>query len=190
MSGPLRRRVLHPRHLLTGIKLRARYDLTVLDDDNAPLDGPPDRVPDCAACRDKCCADPDNETVLRLVDIARLLDAGLGEHILPADGEHPPRLKKRPDGACVFLDPDERCSIYADRPVVCRRFPYRVADDRRRVTVSSLCASFADGDAEPLVNDARLSYNWMITDLATLAYGEQELRALGLWAYVAAMAPG
>lgn len=29
-------------------------------------------------------------------------------------------LKKRPDGACVHLDNDNRCSIYPERPKVCR----------------------------------------------------------------------
>jgi len=33
-------------------------------------------------------------------------------------------LKERPDGACEFLGPDERCRIYAARPKQCRDFPH------------------------------------------------------------------
>lgn len=32
------------------------------------------------------------------------------------------RLKKKPDGSCVYLDNQNRCAIYANRPIVCRNF--------------------------------------------------------------------
>jgi Fe-S-cluster containining protein len=32
------------------------------------------------------------------------------------------RLKKKEDGACIYLDEDDRCSIYSWRPIVCRNF--------------------------------------------------------------------
>ena len=32
------------------------------------------------------------------------------------------RLQRKPDGACVYLDDRNRCSIYSSRPVVCRTF--------------------------------------------------------------------
>jgi hypothetical protein len=32
------------------------------------------------------------------------------------------RLKRRPDGSCVYLDDRNRCSMYSSRPVVCRTF--------------------------------------------------------------------
>jgi Fe-S-cluster containining protein len=35
-------------------------------------------------------------------------------------------LQHRPGGACVFLDDDERCTIYENRPVTCREHPFEV----------------------------------------------------------------
>jgi Fe-S-cluster containining protein len=32
------------------------------------------------------------------------------------------RLKKRPDGSCIYLDEDSRCSIYENQPQMCRTF--------------------------------------------------------------------
>ncbi len=32
------------------------------------------------------------------------------------------RLKKKKDGSCVYLDKENRCQIYATRPIVCRNF--------------------------------------------------------------------
>ena len=31
-------------------------------------------------------------------------------------------LPKQPDGSCMYLDGSRRCSIYADRPAVCRTY--------------------------------------------------------------------
>ena len=33
------------------------------------------------------------------------------------------RLKRKPDGTCIFLD-GRRCTIYAERPEECRAYPY------------------------------------------------------------------
>lgn len=35
-------------------------------------------------------------------------------------------LRHRPGGACVFLDDDNRCTIYEHRPVTCREHPFEV----------------------------------------------------------------
>ncbi len=32
-------------------------------------------------------------------------------------------LAQKPDGSCIFLGRDRRCSVYEKRPDVCRRFP-------------------------------------------------------------------
>jgi len=43
-----------------------------------------------------------------------------------------PVLRLKPDGSCIFLRP-EGCSVYADRPLVCRLFPLGfIADDNGR----------------------------------------------------------
>lgn len=33
-------------------------------------------------------------------------------------------LASRVDGACVFLDQNDRCSVYESRPETCRNFPH------------------------------------------------------------------
>jgi len=55
---------------------------------------------------------------------------------------------RRPDGACVFLDPDERCGIHTrlgarGKPQVCREFPYSFVDtpDGVAVGVSFACTA-------------------------------------------------
>lgn len=50
-----------------------------------------------------------------------------------------PLLKRRPDGSCVYLDPLIGCSIYANRPDICRVFHCglwlsMLAEDDRRAT--------------------------------------------------------
>jgi Fe-S-cluster containining protein len=55
---------------------------------------------------------------------------------------------RRPDGACVFLEPDERCGIHTrlgarGKPQVCREFPYSFVDtpDGVAVGVSFACTA-------------------------------------------------
>lgn len=47
---------------------------------------------------------------------------------LPLHREHDGRmvLQKRADGACIYLDSDNRCSVYHERPAVCRLYDCRL----------------------------------------------------------------
>jgi Fe-S-cluster containining protein len=39
------------------------------------------------------------------------------------------------DGACRLLQPDQRCSVYTDRPLDCRLFPFDLERDEQRQVV-------------------------------------------------------
>ncbi len=91
----------------------------------------------CDDCTGGCCTLPVEVTasdLLRLKVISE--DEAVGSLKRPAQ-----RLKKEkivqsfraatglfilaqaPNGACVFLDKSRRCTVYEDRPDVCRKFP-------------------------------------------------------------------
>ena len=114
--GALARRFFSVRGFLTTLKLRRRFDLRPLQDER--IGEGPSKVPDCAACTARCCAQPQNEVSLRLIDIARLLDGGHAAGIdrdrarrlaetmaAPPDSlTRFPMLRNKPDGSCWFYD--------------------------------------------------------------------------------------
>jgi Fe-S-cluster containining protein len=58
-------------------------------------------------------------------------------------------LKNRPDGACVFLDKDNRCEIYDYRPLHCRTFPFwpeNLKNSNRWKQVKEGCPGIGNGD--------------------------------------------
>ena len=50
-------------------------------------------------------------------------------------------LGERPDGACIFLQPDNSCRIQAAKPQQCRAFPYLW----RSARLANMCAGFQHG---------------------------------------------
>jgi lysine-N-methylase len=67
------------------------------------------------------------------------------------------RLNHRPDGACVFLGPDNRCRIHARhgsaaKPLACRVYPYMFvpAGDHWKLGLRFACPSAADDQGRPL----------------------------------------
>ena len=75
------------------------------------------------------------------------------------------RLNHRPDGACVFLGPDNHCRIHtrhgsAAKPLACRVYPYMLvpAGDQWKLGIRFACPSAADNVGKPLAEhlpDAR-----------------------------------
>jgi Fe-S-cluster containining protein len=66
---------------------------------------------------------------------------------------------RRPDGACVFLDPDERCGIHtrlgaSAKPQVCREFPYSFVEtpDGVAVGLSFACTAVRAHRGRPLAD--------------------------------------
>jgi hypothetical protein len=72
------------------------------------------------------------------------------------------RIRKRADGACVFLQDDGRCRIHvemgADRkPIACRLFPFSFhpADGETVVTTSFACPTVIANEGAPIASQTR-----------------------------------
>lgn len=81
----------------------------------------------CRRCG-RCCMDVegwDRRVLLLRKDVARLEEAGeRGFHAPAAQGRFVAVMRKR-DGRCVFLGEDG-CTVYGDRPLLCRMYPFYV----------------------------------------------------------------
>ncbi|MBX3467538.1 MAG: YkgJ family cysteine cluster protein [Planctomycetes bacterium] len=73
-------------------------------------------------------------------------------------------LRRKPDGTCLFLGPDDLCEMHrhlgeAEKPLACRLFPFSflggAADGRPVVGASFACSAIAAGDGEPIVSRRR-----------------------------------
>ena len=86
---------------------------------------------DCAGCS-ACCKGMGNSVVLDPYDVWRM-EKGLGipfaqmigrqVMLSVVDGLNLPSLNMEGSGKCPFLNEEERCSIHAFRPGICRLFP-------------------------------------------------------------------
>ena len=72
------------------------------------------------------------------------------------------RIRKRADGACGFLSPDNRCRIHEElgaerKPLTCRLFPMRFhpAEDALVVTASFACPTVVKNEGERLSAQSR-----------------------------------
>ena len=95
------------------------------------------------SCFNACCRRAD--VTLAPYDVLRLQkrlamnsEAFLSEHTVPfqldADGTPAVRLRTDDDGACLFLDGENGCSVYEDRPTVCRYYPLALLNLREKGT--------------------------------------------------------
>lgn len=83
----------------------------------------------------------------------------------PLEASRLPMAVRTPEGqlripiagsCCSALGADRRCTVYADRPTVCRLYPYAVHAGRRiQVTVSLACPGIAPGGGEPMEDGAQ-----------------------------------
>jgi len=72
------------------------------------------------------------------------------------------RIRKRDDGACGFLSPDNRCRIHEEmgagkKPLTCRLFPFRFhpAEDAAVVTASFCCPTIVGNQGATVLSQAR-----------------------------------
>jgi len=95
---------------------------------NVRLSYPPDVHWECVRCA-RCCEDaPDRERrILLLLSEAHRISQTTGFTVedfaepIEGSGHYVIRMRKK-DGRCVFLD-ENRCKIYAVRPLVCHFYP-------------------------------------------------------------------
>ncbi len=181
--------------------------LRLLDPRGVRIVGPPGKINDCTGCTDICCIGPRSTVLLRLRDIATLIDIGredlisqdkprfstaeiaqrpaLRRHVGSSGWDIFPVLAQNSMGACAALTLDGKCEIYPNWPLSCARFPYALHNNFREVFFSRRCDSFwVRPDAEQPVRDmaqaAVDAYNERIKDLVLLEYAAEPLTKLGL----------
>ena len=84
-------------------------------------------------------------------------------------------LKRRRKVECIFLEEDLRCSVYAERPAVCRLYPYEL--DGKNVKKGALCPlkfvreegteKIAEQLRKDLIEHGKIARKWAIK------YGEK-----------------
>ncbi|MCL2148091.1 MAG: YkgJ family cysteine cluster protein [Methanomassiliicoccaceae archaeon] len=129
----------------------------------------------CEMCG-RCCHQP-NIAVLpgevdRVAAAAGIpLHEFVGNHIVRTpDG----RLLLRKKGACEFLGGDNRCSIWEDRPEVCRDFPYAVS-----MFMSRVYLALTDDRADIMDLIGYMDESWPCTRVirSTIAQRVEEAKA-------------
>jgi lysine-N-methylase len=72
------------------------------------------------------------------------------------------RIRKRADGSCGFLSPDNRCRIHEEmgaesKPLTCRLFPFRFhpGDGAAVVTASFCCPTIVQNEGAPVASQTR-----------------------------------
>jgi Fe-S-cluster containining protein len=202
-----------PPNFFRYLRLRARMRLALVDPSEVRIAAVSGQVNDCEACTENCCVGPHNSVLLRLVDIARLIDLGRTELIAsnkPSFDEATvasrpalrrqlnsqawevfPTLNQNSFGACMALDLDGRCTLYPHWPVSCARFPYALRTECDEVFYSQRCKSFwirpdeaSEMRAHAMAANAVAAYNERLKDLVLLEYARDRLDSLGLLDYL------
>ena len=122
----------------------------------------------CTQCGN-CCR---NHGDYAFVYLAEADVRAIAEHLGLARGEFLERHCERSDGwitlrmdapACPFLDSQQRCSIYAVRPMQCRTWPFWTENLERAVwegPVRSCCPGIGQGELVPATEiEARAARN-------------------------------
>ena len=194
------------------LRLRRNLRLDLLEVHRVRVLAPPGKVNDCAACTDLCCIGPKATVLLRLRDIATLVDLGrtelmtlekpvfpdeeqrarpaLQRHLASEAWRRFPVLRQTKLRACVALSMAGQCTLYPQWPLSCARFPYALHSDSREAFYSPRCDSYwirlnAVPKARVMLEAAVCSYNERIKDAVLLAYAPQRLAELGLTRFLA-----
>ena len=162
-------------------------------------------VPNCDKCKNKCCPP---RVVISLYDVARFMDKGLGKYtagtfegfvklFLSDDGKDVelsrPYMAAADSEAndCVFLDEDRKCSIYEDRPLICRAYPMaiRIDEDNSKLAVwlggcQNYEVSSDESTFRKLLNSAIQDYNEKLKSNALLMHSRNQLRELRFGEYM------
>lgn len=200
-----------PPYFLKYLRLRWRMRLSLLRAEKVSVVAPVGKINDCSECTDICCIGPRSTVLLRLRDIAMLLDvnkAHLMTHAKPvftsAQLTHNPALLRQTKsdswqifpvlrqnsfGACEALTDQGRCGLYPNWPLSCQRFPYFLDADFMEVKYSQRCQSFwvhpkTQKKVDAMQVAAVAAYNERIKDAILLAYAPKRLETLGLMAYL------
>jgi Fe-S-cluster containining protein len=163
-------------------------------------------IPNCDECENKCCPP---RVVISLFDVARFIDTGLDDFIagkfegfiklfLSDDSgkdiklSHTYMCSTDSDAKnCVFLDEERKCSIYENRPLICRSFPVgiRAAEDKSKVAIWMAGCKHrqlsSDKNAfQNLLSSAVQDYNEKLQANALLMNSRNQLRDIGFGKYM------
>jgi len=163
-------------------------------------------IPNCGECQEKCCP---TGVAISLFDLARFIDIDLDSFIggtfsgyvdlfLSDDGGENVKLSRpymsgsNPEiKDCVFMDEERKCSIYENRPLICRAYPMaiRIDENRRKVAFwMGGCKKFDLSDDEPafrkLFLNAIQDYNEKVTSNSLLMYSRNRIRDVGFGKYM------
>lgn len=200
-----------PPNFFRYIKLRRRLRLRMLRAEQMAVVAPVGKVNDCTACTNLCCTGPRSTVLLRLVDIAKLIDVGrthLMTHDKPSfdaatvahnaslrrqlasEAWHTfPVLRQNAFGACAALSDEGLCTLYPHWPMTCARFPYALHVEAQQVVYAQRCESFyihprQKEQVTQMQVAAVAAYNERIKDAVLLAYAPKRLFDLGIMSYL------
>ena len=162
-------------------------------------------VPNCDKCEKKCCPP---RVAISLFDVARFMDNGMEDSITGtfdgfvnlflSDDGHDVRLSHaymKPDSSdakdCVFLGEDRKCSIYDNRPGICRSYPVAIRLDEDKNKLALWMGGCQNYEISPdksafqrLLDSAIKDYNEKLKTNAVLMHLRHELRGIGLGKYM------
>ena len=149
------------------LKLNLRMRTRLLREEKVQIIAPKFKVNECASCTDNCCVGPHSTVLLRLHDIATLMDIGrtdLMTHQKPTFSEQTlsarqalklqtsssdwksfPVLKQNSFHACAALDTDGKCTLFPYWPSACARFPYALDAENLEVFTPDAAIPFGFG---------------------------------------------
>jgi len=206
-----RKPLFAPPNFFRYLRLRARFSLRQVDAARVRVAATPGKVNDCSACTEICCVGKRSAVLLRLRDIATLIDIertdlmtsgkpsfssqevadhpALERHLASTAWQRFPMLRQDRMGACAALTREGRCSLFPHWPLSCSRFPYALRLDSREVFFSRRCDAFwIRPDAQERVERMKVAavagYNERIRDAVLLAYAPARLEALGLMQFL------
>ncbi|MEE2960595.1 MAG: YkgJ family cysteine cluster protein [Myxococcota bacterium] len=191
-----------PPNFFRFLKLKVKTKTTFMSSKNLKIIAPKWKVNDCQSCTDICCIGSKSKVLLRLEDIATLMDIGRTDlidcnfDVIPTDSPEMhryvhsaawsifPKLHQNQYHACQALSPEGKCSIYPHWPQSCARFPYSLDPNQQEFFYSSRCNSFwirpdKDQEVKAMTIGAVASYNHLIKDQILLSYASVALRTLG-----------
>ena len=190
--------------------LRRRMSLRQLSASEITVVGPPPplaKVNDCRNCLDSCCVGRRATVLLRLQDIAMLMDVGRETlisrqkpHFSPAElvgrpalaaqvsarsWEIFPVLAQNSMHACRALNTEGRCTLYPAWPLSCARFPWSLDVEAQEVFYSPRCPSYwVRDDAQPALHAMRAAavaaYNARVQDAILLQFARPQLAEMGM----------
>ena len=193
------------------LKLRWRTKLKQINPHKVKIHAPGGKINHCQSCTDNCCIGPNSTVLLRLYDIATLIDIdkthlisqqkpgfdakvlekrpAMQKHVASRAWEIFPVLDKNSFNACAALTNDGLCSLYPYWPLSCARFPYSLNLETSHIFYSRRCDSFwIRSGVQEEITSMRLAavacYNERIKDAVLLQYAPKQLAELGLLSYL------